>query len=139
MSGSASWESHQVDQATAGEPDAARHRQLVAAFLAASRGGDFDALLTLLASDAVLRSDPTAAQSGASAARGAHAVARSFAGRAKAARPALIDGAPGLVWAPAGRVRVVFAFTIADGKIAAIDILADPEHLERLDLQLLAG
>ncbi|MEV1179213.1 sigma-70 family RNA polymerase sigma factor, partial [Nonomuraea sp. NPDC049784] len=70
-----------VQGATAvGEPDAARHHQLVAAFLAASRGGDFDGLLALLASDAVLRSDPAAARSGVSPARGAHAVARSFAG-----------------------------------------------------------
>ncbi|XVQ83548.1 sigma-70 family RNA polymerase sigma factor [Microbispora siamensis] len=124
---------------TAGEPDAARHRRLVAAFLSASRGGDFDALLELLASDAVLRSDLMAVRSGASAARGAYAVARGFAGRAKAAQLALIDGAPGLVWAPAGQPRVVFGFTITDGKITAIDMLADPGHLERLDLQFLDG
>ncbi|GAA3252725.1 RNA polymerase sigma factor SigJ [Nonomuraea helvata] len=123
----------------AGEPDAVRHRQLVTAFLAASRSGDFDALLALLASDAVLRTDSAAAESGAGAARGAHAVARNFAGRAKAARPALIDGVPGLVWAPTGHPHVVFDFAITDGKITAIDIIADPDHLERLDVQLLDG
>ncbi|WP_433413213.1 hypothetical protein ACQP1V_28960 [Microtetraspora malaysiensis] len=64
-------------------------------------------------------------------------MARSFAGRAKAAQLALIDG--GLVWAPAGQPRVVFGFTFTDGKVTAIDVLADPEHLERLDLQFLDG
>ncbi|KAB2350278.1 sigma-70 family RNA polymerase sigma factor [Actinomadura rudentiformis] len=127
-----------VQGATAsGESDAARHRQIVAAFLAASRGGQFDALVALLAPDAVLRVDSTSAQWGAIPAHGAQAVARSFAGRAKAARPVLIDGAPGLAWGPAGRPRVVFDFTITDGKVTAIDLVADPDHLDRLNLQLL--
>ncbi|MFI0446849.1 sigma-70 family RNA polymerase sigma factor [Actinomadura sp. 6N118] len=127
-----------VQGATAsGEPDAARHRQIVAAFLAASRSGHFDSLVALLAPDAVLRVDPAAAQWGAIPAHGAQAVARSFAGRAKAARPVLIDGAPGLAWGPAGRPHVVFDFTITDGKVTAIDLVADPDHLNRLDLQLL--
>lgn len=64
-------------------------------------------------------------------------MAGTFAGRAKAAQPALIDGAAGLVWAPGGKPRVVFGFTITDGKIVAIDILADPEHLGELDLEIL--
>jgi RNA polymerase sigma-70 factor (ECF subfamily) len=64
-------------------------------------------------------------------------VARTFLGRAKAARPALIDGAAGLVWAPGGRPRVVFGFTITDEMISAIDILAGPEFLGRLDVEFL--
>jgi RNA polymerase sigma-70 factor (ECF subfamily) len=119
------------------ETDLARQREVVAAFLAASRDGDFDALLTLLDPDVVLRTDPAAAQSGAAEARGAEAVSRTFAGRARAARPALIDGAAGLVWAPGGLPRVVFGFTVTHGKITAIDILADPEHLGRLEVEIL--
>jgi RNA polymerase sigma-70 factor (ECF subfamily) len=69
--------------------------------------------------------------------RGAAAVAETFSGRAWFARPALVNGAAGAVWAPGGRPRVVFDFTITRGKIAAIDILADPAHLRRLDLSLI--
>lgn len=119
------------------EADALRRREIVTAFLAASRGGDFDALLSLLAPDAVLRADRVAALSGATVAQGATSVADTFAGRAKAAQPALIDGLAGLVWAPGGRPRVVFDFTIEDGRITAIDMLAEPERLEGMELQLL--
>jgi hypothetical protein len=69
--------------------------------------------------------------------RGAAAVADTFSGRARAAQPALVNGAVGLVWAPGGRPRVVFGFTIARGKIVAIDLVADPERLRRLDLAIL--
>src|SRR3989454_5455360 len=110
------------------EPDLARQRKVVDAFLAASRGGDFDALLAVLDPDVALRADRAAVQTGASGeVRGAAAVARTFAGRAKEAQPALIDGAAGLVWAPGGRPRVVFGFTIEHGKIVAIDMIADRE------------
>jgi RNA polymerase sigma factor (sigma-70 family) len=125
-----------------GPPDAdvARQRAVVDAFLAASRGGDFDALLAVLAPDVVLRADVAAVRMGVSReVRGAAAVASSFAGRARAARPALVDGAPAAVWAPGGRPRVVFGFTIADGRIVGIDILADPERLRRLDVAILDG
>jgi RNA polymerase sigma-70 factor (ECF subfamily) len=61
-------------------------------------------------------------------------VAGAFSGRARFARPALVDGAVGAVWAPGGRPRVVFGFTITRGKIVEIDILADPERLRQLDL-----
>jgi RNA polymerase sigma-70 factor (ECF subfamily) len=117
--------------------DPGRRRAVVAAFLAASRGGDFDALLALLDPDVVLRVDEAARRSGAVDARGAAAVAGTFAGRAQAARVALLDGAPGLVWAPGGTPRVVFGFTIVDGMVTAIDVVADPAHLARLDLWLL--
>jgi len=69
--------------------------------------------------------------------RGAAAVAGSFAGRARFARPALVDGAVGAVWAPGGRPRVAFAFTVADGRITEIHLLADPERLRRVDLAAL--
>jgi hypothetical protein len=118
--------------------DRRRQRAVVEAFLAASRGGDFDALLAVLDPDVVVRADRSAVQAGASAeVRGAAEVASTFAGRARLARPALIDGAVGAVWAPGGQPRVVFGFTITHGRIVAIDILADPERLDQLDLAVL--
>jgi RNA polymerase sigma-70 factor, ECF subfamily len=125
-----------------GDPDAerqpgeiSRRREVVAAFLAASREGDFDALLTMLDPDIVLRADNAAAQMGADAeAIGARAVAGIFSGRAKALRPALIDGAPGAVWTLRGETRVVFAFTITGGTITAIEQIADPERIARLEV-----
>jgi hypothetical protein len=65
---------------------------------------------------------------------GAAAVASTFAGRARAAQPALVDGSAGLVWSRAGQPRVVFDFTITDGRIVAIEMLADPDRLGQLDL-----
>jgi RNA polymerase sigma-70 factor (ECF subfamily) len=118
--------------------DLPRRRAVVDAFLAAARGGDFAALLALLAPDVVLRADGAAVQVGAAReVRGARAVAETFAGRARVAQPALVDGAPGAVWAPGGQPRVVFAFTITGGKIVAIEILADRARLDRLDLAIL--
>jgi RNA polymerase sigma factor (sigma-70 family) len=118
--------------------DVTRQRQVVDAFLAAARGGDFAALLAVLDPDVVLRSDAAAVRSGAEVElRGATAVAGTFAGRAKAARPALIDGAVGLAWAQGGVPKVVFALTFAGGRIVAIDLVADPELLGRLEVVLL--
>src|SRR2546422_1578943 len=116
------------------DTDLARQRDVVDAFLAASRDGVFDALLAVLDPDVVLRADPAAVQIGASQeVRGATAVAGTFSGRARFAQPALVNGAAGLVWAQGGRPRVVFAFTITRGKIIAIDLVADPERLSQLD------
>jgi hypothetical protein len=64
-------------------------------------------------------------------------VAETFAGRARAAQPALVGGADGLVWAVGGKPRVVFDFTIKDGKIVGIDTIADPDHLGQLDVVFL--
>src|SRR5437660_9139515 len=87
--------------------------EIVEAFLAAARGGDFDALVAVLDPDVVLRADRAAVQAGASReVRGAVAVADTFSGRARFAQPALVNGAAGAVWAPRGRPRVVFGFTI---------------------------
>lgn len=118
-------------------PDAGRARQraVVEAFLDASRNGNFDALLSLLDPGAVVRVDAAAAGFGAERADGAQAVAVTFSGRAQAAELALIDGAAGAVWAPGGQPRVVFGFTLAGGRIARIDILADPAVLGGLDLE----
>ena len=103
-----------------------RRRQVVDAFLAASRGGDFAALLELLDPDVVLRADPAAVAMGTNAlVRGPQGVAEVFSGRAKALRHALIDGAPGLVWALRGEPKVVFAFTVEDGRVTRIEQLAD--------------
>jgi RNA polymerase sigma factor (sigma-70 family) len=131
-----------VQQAGPDEPDAerqqedaSRQREVVAAFLAASRQGDFEALLAMLDPDIVLRADAAAARMGAdSEVAGARAVAGTFSGRAAAARPALIDGAAGAVWAQGGKTRVVFAFTITGGKVAAIEMIADPERIGRLEV-----
>ncbi|MFF3400003.1 sigma-70 family RNA polymerase sigma factor [Streptomyces sp. NPDC002659] len=120
------------------EPDVSRQREIVDAFLAAARGGEFDALLTVLDPDVVLRADSAAVRAGASGlVRGASAVADTFSGRAQLAQTALVDGAVGAVWAPRGRPLVVFGFTITDGKISAIDLVAEPERLRRLDLAFL--
>jgi RNA polymerase sigma-70 factor (ECF subfamily) len=121
-------------------PDRARQREVVRAFLAASRGGDFDALLALLDPDAVLRADGVTVQMGVAAeVRGAAAVAGTFSGGARALRPALVDGAGGAIWMAGGEPRVVFAFTITDGKITEIEMLADPVRLSELDLVLTPG
>jgi RNA polymerase sigma-70 factor (ECF subfamily) len=120
------------------DADRTRQREIVDAFLAASRGGDFQALLDLLDPDAVVRADEAAVLTGAEPeVRGAEAVAGTFAGRARAAQPALIDGLAGLVWAQRGVPRVVFQFTVGGGKVTQIDLVSDPDTIEELDLVLL--
>jgi RNA polymerase sigma-70 factor (ECF subfamily) len=107
----------------------------VDAFLAAARGGDFGALLALLDPDVVLRADtavvarPRSPMGGSAEVRGARAVAQRFAGGGLAAEPALLDGAPGLVWAHQGRPRVAFNFTIRAGRITAIELIGDKDRL----------
>ncbi len=124
--------------ATVSDADLARQREVIHAFFAASRGGDFAALLALLDPDVVLRADGAAVHMGAAKeVRGAAAVAGTFSGRARFAQPALVNGAVGAVWAPRGRPRVVFGFTMTRGKIVAIDILADPARLRELELAVL--
>ncbi|HXN78953.1 MAG TPA: sigma-70 family RNA polymerase sigma factor [Candidatus Dormibacteraeota bacterium] len=124
--------------ATVSDADRARRREVVDAFLAASRGGELEALLALLDPDVVLRADDAAVKAGApNVVRGAMPVAETFSGRARAARLALVNGATGAVWAPGGRPRVVFGFTIAGGKITGIDLIADPARLGELDVKIL--
>jgi len=65
-------------------------------------------------------------------------VASSFSGRARAAKRAMVDGQPGAAWGPAGEVRVAFAFTVAEGKVVAIDVVAEPARLAAMDVVILA-
>ena len=125
-------------EAPAPDTDLVRQREVVDAFLAAARGGDLEALLAVLDPDVVVRSDRGAPHAGG-AVRGAAAVARqalAFAGIAQIARPALVNGVAGVVSASGGRPFSVMAFTVTRGRIAAIDILTDPERLRRLDLEV---
>ena len=128
-------------QGAAPVPDAdlARQREVVDAFLAAARGGDFDELVAVLDPDVVLRADSGAVRVGLSReVRGAPAVTkRAVKGRARAARPALVNGAGGVVVAPRGRLLMVLGFTITGGKIVEIDAIADPAALQQLDLVVL--
>ena len=122
-----------------------RNRTIVDAFLAASRIGDFQALLGVLAPDVVLRADQNAVLTSAARraqgapaltaeTRGAARVAEVFSGRAAAARPALVDGQPGAAFAPGGIPRFAFAFTIESGRITGIDIVSDPDRISRMDI-----
>jgi RNA polymerase sigma-70 factor (ECF subfamily) len=121
------------------DADLARQREVVDAFLAASRAGDFEALLAVLDPDVVLRSDRVAVPAGAATeVRGAVAVARrAVRGGARAARPALVDGAVGVVVAPRGRLLMVLAFRVADGKVTEIEAIAEPARLRTLELAVL--
>jgi RNA polymerase sigma-70 factor (ECF subfamily) len=130
---------HRVQGADpAGAVDRSRARRTVEAFLSASRDGDFGALLTLLDPEVVLTADADAVRVGASEARGSQAVAETFAGRARAARLALINGQPGLVWAPGGKAQMVFGFTVEEDKITAIQLLANSVTLDDLDIVLMS-
>ncbi len=119
----------------------ARQRQVAEAFLTAARGGDLGALLAVLDPDVVLHADAAAGPSGAPATlRGAAAVARGArvaSGRSQYSRVALVNGTPGIVMAPRGRLVLVLALTIGDSTISRIDVIADPARLEQLDLAVL--
>ena len=122
------------------DADHTRQRAIVAAFLAASRAGNFDALLAALDPEVVFRADRAAVSAGASREiRGALAVARQFSGRAQAARMAMVNGAAGAMWASGGRLRAVFDFTITGGKIIAITLVSSPALLRQLDVAALDG
>lgn len=126
-----------------GAADAERQREIVEAFLEASRDGDLHALLAVLDPEVALRVDEAALRMGersgwiTSDLRGAEAVAKQFSGRAQGAQMALIDGVPGVVWAPGGTPRVVFGLAISNGKIVEIELLADAETLSRFAIELL--
>jgi RNA polymerase sigma factor (sigma-70 family) len=126
------------------DADLTRQREVVDAFLAAARDGDFEALVAVLDPDVVLRSDGGVLRAGLTReVRGAAAVAEQALNfskfiRSARARPALVNGAAGVVsWSPDGRLFAVMGFTVRHGKIVEIDILADPERLSQLDLALL--
>jgi RNA polymerase sigma factor (sigma-70 family) len=127
---------------TASGVDLAGQRKVVDAFLAALRAGDFQALVAVLDPNVVITADAVAQPVEAMReihgaenwAKGAIAAARG----ARAAQPALIDGAVGLVIAPQGRLFRALRFTLAEGKIAAVEVIGDPERLRHLDLAILA-
>jgi RNA polymerase sigma-70 factor (ECF subfamily) len=121
------------------DTDLRRQREIVDAFMAAARGGDFGALVELLDPDVVLRADfGAAAPAGfATHVRGAAQVAGRallFSRAGVSSRPALINAAAGALSWQDGRLIAVLGFTIAHGKIVAIDVLADPERLSRLEV-----
>lgn len=117
----------------------ARQREVVGAFLAASRNGEFDRLLTLLDPQVVFRPDLTARLAGPKQeVKGATAVAKLFSGRAQAARIALVNGEIGIVVAPRGRLLLVLVPTVADGKIVALEVVAGPDRLRELHLGVVA-
>lgn len=122
---------------TAPDPDRARQREVVRAFLAAARNGDFAALLTVLDPEVVARADvagaPAQVQGAAEVARQALA----FSARSPYAQLALINGAVGIVVAPRGRLSIAMTFTIVRGRILDVEIIADPERLRCLDLRSL--
>ena len=119
----------------------------VSAFLAASREGDFAALLAVLDPDVVLHADASAVnasltrrEQGAPSlgpeTHGAASVAKTFAGRARAAQLAVIDGVAGLVFAPGGEPLVVFDFVVEHDRIIEISLIADPASIKSLHLSI---
>ncbi|MDS1135384.1 sigma-70 family RNA polymerase sigma factor [Nitratireductor indicus] len=124
----------------AGSDDRARQWNLVEAFLAAARGGDFDALVSVLDPDVAFRADDEAIRQGSlPEIRGARAVAEAFKGRAQSALSAFVDGGFGLIIAPDEHRHFVLRFFFRNGKITAIRAIADPKSLASLDLELLPG
>lgn len=120
-------------QGKAVEVDRARQREVVEAFLDASRHGKFERLLALLSPEAVVSADASAVAMGAPALlSGADEVARFYSGRARAARLTELDGFAAAIWTLRGEVKVVFAFTVEGGLICEIELLAG--DLGRLDL-----
>ncbi|MFZ2101032.1 MAG: sigma-70 family RNA polymerase sigma factor [Oricola sp.] len=119
--------------------DRARQRRVVDAFLAASRGGDFEGLLAVLDPDVTFRADEAAARLGSSAAlRGAEAVAKAFDGRARFARPVLVDGAPGVLVERDERVLLVLLLAFEGDRIAGIEAVADRVRLSGFEISPLS-
>jgi RNA polymerase sigma factor (sigma-70 family) len=117
------------------DADPVRQRVVVDAFLAASRAGKFDALVSLLDPDIVLEADASAVRMGSpETVVGSNAVAATFSGRALGAQAALIDGAVGMVWVVGGNTKVAWDFTIVDDKVTHISMLAAPDTIDDLDL-----
>jgi len=127
-----------VQGATVPDPDVHRQREIVDAFFAAARGGDFDALVAVLDPDVVLRADSGASRVRPSEViRGADAVASQavrFARPSTTLRPVRVNGDVGVVAVVNGRPLAVMGFTVAEGRIVAIDALSDPQRMRALDL-----
>jgi RNA polymerase sigma-70 factor (ECF subfamily) len=124
-------------------PDGQATRAVVDAFLAAARNGDYGGLLAVLDPEVVVRADELAVRTAATSGwadlrdtRGAGAVANLFTGRARGALRATVDGEPGAAWVVHGQVRSVFVFTIAGDRVAAVDVIMDPDALAEIDIAL---
>jgi RNA polymerase sigma-70 factor (ECF subfamily) len=120
------------------DADPARQREVVDAFFAAARGGDFDALVRLLDPDVVVRAD--SGPHAATIIRGAEAVAGRaimFAQPMATLVPAIVNGAAGVVITVEGQPFAVMAFTVSNGRIVAVDALNDPDRIRQLDLPVL--
>jgi RNA polymerase sigma factor (sigma-70 family) len=119
----------------------ARQRAVAEAFIAASRAGDRDALLAVLDPDVVLHADPAAVPTGRPAElRGAAAVAngaRLSADRSRNSVLVLVDGVPGIVYAPGGQVEIVLAFSYRDDRISGVEVIAAPDRLAAIELAVL--
>jgi RNA polymerase sigma-70 factor (ECF subfamily) len=125
--------------ATVPDADLDRQREVVDAFFAAARGGDFEGLLAVLDPDVVIRADrgPLGAPTGPRVVRGAQAVALEAVTNSQVAQfvqPAIVNGAAGVVAVADGQLFAVTGFTVRGGKIVAIDIIADPARLRQIDL-----
>jgi RNA polymerase sigma-70 factor (ECF subfamily) len=126
--------------ATVPDADVIRQREVVDAFLAAARDGDFGALLAVLDPDVVLRADSGGARPASREVHGAQAVAEqalTFSRFARNGRPALVNGAVGVVTTRDGQPFAVMGCTVVGGKIVEIDVLADPARLRQIDLTIL--
>jgi RNA polymerase sigma-70 factor (ECF subfamily) len=125
--------------AAAPDPDLVRQREVVEAFITALRGGDFEGLLAVLDPDLVVRADMTVPAGAPSEIRGAAAWAKgaiAYGQLARLTRPALVNGAVGVVVAPQGRVVRALCFTIANGRITEIEVIGDPARLGELDVSI---
>jgi RNA polymerase sigma-70 factor (ECF subfamily) len=119
-------------------PDLARQREVVAAYLAAARAGDLDALLAVLVPEVVVRADRAVTSGEPIELRGALAAAkRAIQGGARGARVAMVNGEIGVVVAPRGRLMLVLALKFAGDKIVEIDAIGEPETLAKFELSLL--
>jgi len=124
-----------------GAPDAdlVRQREVVEAFLAALRGGDFEGLLAVLDPDLVVRADMPVSRGAPSEIHGAAVWAKgavAYGHLAQLTRPALVNGAIGVVMAPRGRLVRALRFTIADGKITEIEVIGNPARLAELEVSI---
>jgi RNA polymerase sigma factor (sigma-70 family) len=125
---------------TAQDPsaDPQRQREVVDAFLGASRSGDFQTLLSLLSPDVELVADAAAVANGAPERKdGPFDVATRFSGGAQGARTAFLDGLAGLVWAHGGTPKVAFDFTVIEGKVMRIDMIGDEDVLSEMNIEYL--
>jgi RNA polymerase sigma-70 factor (ECF subfamily) len=148
QSGATAEDTARTDAGVRSAAETRTDRQVVEAFLLASRTGDIAGLLAVLAPDVVLRADQSAVDTAAASAdrgapllarevRGAAAVADAFRGRAQGAVPALVGGSVGFAWAPGGNPRAVFAVVVHDGRIAAVDLVGEPSAVAGLGVVLL--